>query len=364
MGFRKRHEYLQKCQNIANMMEKRRVCIPRLPSCVPFVIVAITIIGCLSFWLCTVHSEMFLWPTSNPAYLLVLPENISMVPQPYSMSELDHNDKTTLVDIKNFKFTINHDPCNNTQPLLLMMIHSAPANFPKRLVVRETWGHRTNSVVVLFLVGYSNDYQLRLEEENKIYGDLIQGNFLDAYRNMTYKHVMALKWAAYHCPSAKYVLKLDDDVFVHVPAMLEFLTHSLSPLGARRLILCDRFPTAAVKRSWRSKWRVSPQEYPGRSYPSYCSGYAILYSPDSVFLLYREAQRQPYFWIDDVHVTGILARRVNLTKTSACPLVLTAKAMKNFLQNPKSHREFIFGPPDLTENTMRILHNVVSSNLT
>ncbi|KAG7209499.1 hypothetical protein KM043_015584 [Ampulex compressa] len=126
---------------------------------------------------------------------------------------------------------------------------------------------------------------------------------------MTYKHVMALKWTTYHCPSAKYILKLDDDVFVHMPAMLDFLTRDLSPWGARRLILCDLLLAGTVKRSWRSKWRVSPQEYPGRQYPAYCPGWAVLYSPDAVFLLYREAQKEPYFWIDDVHVTGTLARK-------------------------------------------------------
>lgn len=158
---------------------------------------------------------------------------------------------------------------------------------------------------------------------------------------------------------AKYILKLDDDVFVHIPAMLDFLTRDLSPWGARRLILCDLHPTGTVKRSWRSKWRVSPQEYPGRHYPAYCAGWAILYSPDSVFLLYREAQKEPYFWIDDVHITGTLARKVNLTQTSLHYLMLTNENMQDLLSNPSSHREFLFGPPNLTENEIRALQNLV-----
>lgn len=158
---------------------------------------------------------------------------------------------------------------------------------------------------------------------------------------------------------AKYILKLDDDVFVHIPAMLDFLTRDLSPWGARRLILCDLHPTGTVKRSWRSKWRVSPQEYPGRHYPAYCAGWAILYSPDSVFLLYREAQKEPYFWIDDVHITGTLARKVNLTQTSLHYLMLTNENMQDLLSNPRSHREFLFGPPNLTENEIRALQNLV-----
>lgn len=159
---------------------------------------------------------------------------------------------------------------------------------------------------------------------------------------------------------AKYILKLDDDVFVHLPAMLDFLTRGLSPWGARRLILCDLLSASTVKRSWRSKWRVSPQEYPGRLYPAYCAGWAILYSPDSVFILYREAQKEPYFWIDDVHITGTLARKVNLTQTSLHSWVLTTESMRDLLSNPSARRDFLFGPPDLTESGIRALHSLVT----
>ncbi|KAK1133871.1 hypothetical protein K0M31_011657 [Melipona bicolor] len=344
------------------MLDKRRLHASGTSPYTLIFVVALALTGCFSFWL---HIDSSGSPTpyssgaSAPGYLLILPGNVTPSPQPYLLHELPFGDKSTLIDIKDFRFTINNDPCNRTHPLLLILVHSAPENFIKRNVVRETWGQQSPDVELLFFVGSSDEYQTMLEEENKKYKDLIQGNFLDAYRNMTYKHVMALKWATYHCPSAKYILKLDDDVFVHISAMLDFLTRDLSPWGARRLILCDLLSTGTVKRSWRSKWRVSPQEYPGRHYPAYCAGWAILYSPDSVFLLYREAQKEPYFWIDDVHITGTLARKVNLTQTSLHYLVLTNENMQDLLSNPSSHREFLFGPPNLTENEIRALQSLV-----
>lgn len=143
--------------------------------------------------------------------------------------------------------------------------------------------------------------------------------------------------------------------------MIDYLKRDLSPWGARRLILCDLISTADVKRSWRSKWRVSPLEYSGRKYPTYCAGWAILYSPDSVFLLYRQAQKEPYFWIDDVHVTGTIARRVNLTHTSLHSLILTGESMRNLLVNPSKRRDFLFGPPDLTERNIKALQYLVVS---
>lgn len=296
---------------------------------------------------------------NNPGYFLIQPGNITDYAQPFTMNELSIDDESTLIDLKNFKFIRNHNMCNKTSPLLLIMVHSAPKNFQKRSVIRETWGRESSLVTTLFLVGWSEEYQMELEEEDMKYGDLIQGNFHDAYRNMTYKHVMALKWATYHCAGAKYILKLDDDVFVHMSMMLDFLKHNLSPWGARRLMLCDPI-SANVKRSYRSKWRVSPREYPGRYYPIYCNGYAILYSPDTAFLLYREAQKEPYFWIDDVHITGTVARKVNLTQVSLHTLVLSKKDKNEILSNSGFSKDFLFGSPDLTEEEIRALHSIVS----
>lgn len=153
---------------------------------------------------------------------------------------------------------------------------------------------------------------------------------------------------------------MDDDVFVHINAVLDFLKHHLSPWGARRLMLCDPL-SAKVKRSYRSKWRVSPREYPGREYPLYCAGWAIFYSPDTAFLLYREAQKEPYFWIDDVHITGTIARKVNLTQVSVHSLVLT-KNEKNdiLLNNSACSKNFLFGSPNLKGEEIKALHSIVS----
>ncbi|KAG8037768.1 hypothetical protein G9C98_005979 [Cotesia typhae] len=243
-------------------------------------VVALLLMGFLSFWMLIIgcpQSTLLTTEVTVPGYILLVPDNVSTIPVPYSLNDLPSSDESTLIDIKNFKFTINHDPCNKTQPLLLMLIHSAPGNFAKRNVVRDTWGKQTPEMIVLFLVGATLDYQADLNKENNNYQDIIQGNFIDAYRNMTYKHVMALKWATYHCPN-------------------------------------------------------------------------------SVFLLYKEAQREPYFWIDDVHITGTVARKVNLTHSSLHSLVLKNEDMQELLSNPNVHREFLFGPPNLAENHIKALH--------
>ena len=317
---------------------------------------------------------LFLWRLSScpspqgtqlvaPSYLLLLPGNATSLPPPYPMHKLASSDRTTLIDVKDFSFQLNNFPCNGSSSLLLLvLVHSAPGNVEKRRTIRETWGRGPHRVLFLLGAVDSSALQVALEEENHTYRDLVQGRFIDSYRNMTYKHVMGLKWTAYYCPSARYLLKTDDDVFVNSPALLDFLAQDLSPWGARRLILCEPFTFAYVKRSYRSKWRVSPREYPGRMYPAYCAGWAVLYSPDVVFLLYREAQRTEYFWIDDVHVTGTLAARANLTQTPLGSLVLSAEQV-HFLVASRDNRSeigvFLFGSTNLSRTEIHRLWQVV-----
>ncbi|XP_073973117.1 beta-1,3-galactosyltransferase 5 isoform X2 [Rhodnius prolixus] len=244
-------------------------------------------------------------PALSPArFQPLLPNNVSTVPDPYPVHSLPDMDFTKLIDLDGFSFITTRSPCNNsTASLLITLVHSAPAHVENRKRIRSTWGQPLDLV---FLVGETNSTKEKelLEAEMKEFGDIVQGTFQDTYRNLTYKHTMGLKWVAYHCPGARYILKTDDDIFVNTPYLLEIIKNDLSPLGGRRLLLCNVMKGVRAKRTYRSKWRVSPVEYPERWYPDYCAGWVILYTPDVAFTLYRAAQQTPYFWIDDVHITG------------------------------------------------------------
>lgn len=162
-----------------------------------------------------------------------------------------------------------------------------------------------------FLFGSSSSLEdkQQLDAENAQFGDVIQGNFVDSYRNLTYKHVMALKWFTYFCEDTTFLLKLDDDVTVNVRQLINYL----SGLKERKsFISCNAALNLEVQRDPENKWAVTQEEFPEDFYPSYCLGYVVLYSGDVVKKLYEEAQRTKYFWIDDVHVTGTLRQAVNV----------------------------------------------------
>lgn len=188
------------------------------------------------------------------------------------------DDFQTLFNITDFRFIINDsNHCtlsssstfNRDQPELFMIIfvHSAVENYQKRRMIRETWANRKQLTIyrsrLVFMIGLPENYSQYpnpdsdpIKIENDRFGDIIQGNFIDSYHNLTYKHIMAFKWIVYHCSNAEFILKIDDDVFVDLN---QLFYHLLGKFGDRpsNLLACFLVQQPKVARSYRNKWRVS-----------------------------------------------------------------------------------------------------------
>jgi hypothetical protein len=289
---------------------------------------------------------------------------------------LPKNDFSQLIDLDDFEFFMNPKTCKDLeqQPLVVVLVHSAPDNSQKRQTIRETWGMQNDSrMLLLFLIGNTNSSTLneKVTLENQLFDDIVQGSFNDAYRNMTYKHVMAMKWFVYFCPGARYLLKTDDDVFVNSPLLYDVLerpTPMYERLHRGRLIYCHEIERAKVKRTFRSKWRVSFDEYRDKFFPSHCPGFIVLYSADVVRPLYLEAQRLPYFWIDDVHITGTVASKINISITNFDDAYLTWSQQRDLLSTETAvtnsellsvTHSFLFSWPNLAEMEIRKLWKLV-----
>lgn len=317
-------------------------------------------------------------PTSSP----------TLMPTTIDLKE----DLKNLIDLHNFEYIINHDACDEPvsmqensisqqpeqffdtsysafeeqqQPFAVILIHSAPGNWHKRNVIRDTWGQKDPRAHLYFLLGTikSVSQQKRIQQESKMFQDIIQGNFLDAYRNMTYKHIMALKWFVYNCQKLKYLIKTDDDVFVNTPALFSFLENFADK---QNFLFCFKSEGSRIKRSYRSKWRVSTKEYRGWYYPPYCPGFSIVYSADVVHQLYQKAQRTKYFWIDDVHVTGTLAQYLNISITTWGKYYLNGLQRDNLFNGYTNLTSlqpmFLFTEPNLVEQQIRKIWKLVLSN--
>jgi hypothetical protein len=199
---------------------------------------------------------------------------------------------------------------------LFVYIHSAPENYMKRLLLRQTWMRPSLydlPVRFAFFVGLrSNDSTINqaVQLESDHFQDVIQAEFEDSYKNLSLKSLSALHWITVNCNWTRYVLKTDDDAYVNMRALLRHLKDidSAGGLKPRRLILCRIWKDMHVLRD-DIKWGVSREEFPGDFYPAYCSGIAWVMTRDMIVAMDRIANRVKRFWIDDVYITGILIDR-------------------------------------------------------
>ena len=101
---------------------------------------------------------------------------------------------------------------------LVILVKSAVPYNQLRHVIRQTWGKsiRKLGMVYAFLLGFISEFQRNVDGEANSFHDIIQENFVEAYRNNTYKTIMAYNWVVQYCPMAEKVLLLDDDVYLTI----------------------------------------------------------------------------------------------------------------------------------------------------
>lgn len=232
-------------------------------------------------------------------------------------------------------------------PFLVFVVPSAINNTKQRDTIRRTWGQwagcgpsppssidegadsqgttKKKSVLakmmvappktskLVFLLGKSKGDQPiseTLQEESFKYGDLIIEDFIDSYTNLTLKTVFMLKWVHRNCPTVKFVMKVDDDIFVNVVNLQKTLlnqTITKTPLLMGSLI-CGAKP---IHDQW-SKWYTPQYMFREGKYPNYLSGTGYVYSGDLVERLFKAALAAPYFHLEDVFLTGLCARSIGV----------------------------------------------------
>lgn len=272
-----------------------------------------------------------------------------------SRKVLPPKDYYQLVDIP-FQF-LRTPVCKQTYKFLVI-VHTSPANRNRRNLLRETWANvNETDIGILFLTGLERDktLQMELNKEMRQYGNFIHGDFLDTYKNLTYKHIMGLKYVYYHCPNIQYVVKVDDDVFVNVQILKSFFETFLQRYGRTKNILCSTRIGHSVLRD--GKWAVNTTEYPNTTYPPHCPGFAIIYPKTAVELLYNVAQETKFFWIDDVHVTGTVAKNAGVGHVDISALTMNNVELNVILEKNISldMRPILFGPMETGEENNRLI---------
>ena len=222
-----------------------------------------------------------------------------------------------LVHKHQYRLSLNNASVCSSDVFLLFVVNSAREHKEEREVIRETWGsvkeYSGAQIRTVFLVGELSTGQSNepLKAESDVHGDLIQGNFIDDYANLTYKTVMGLYWVNTYCPTVSFVMKADDDVSINLYKLIHFLqeiSKTQSKLSNFFYGSCGQhFP----KRSRSSKWYISLTAYKHWLYPSFCTGSGYILSTEAASKIYSATSKVPFFWMEDVYL-GFCAELENI----------------------------------------------------
>ena len=215
--------------------------------------------------------------------------------------------------------------CNEQVPFLLILVPSLPHHMYNRQIIRETWGQFVKNktlryknipgpraVKLVFLLGRWVNERVRqiITQEQKKHGDIVVGYFEDSYKNLTRKILFGLKWMTMFCGKAEYILKVDVDVYVNVPKLLETLTEN--PANVTGSIYGHLHVNGRVER--QGSWAVSTVEFPLSKYPPYMSGNSYVVPGATAPKLLNISQYLPYHPIEDAFNTGILPRMSKISQ--------------------------------------------------
>ncbi|XP_008264855.1 lactosylceramide 1,3-N-acetyl-beta-D-glucosaminyltransferase [Oryctolagus cuniculus] len=276
------------------------------------------------FATCFILSLMFFWePFDNH-----IVSHMKSYSYRYLINSYDFvNDTLSLKrssDGVRYPYLINHkEKCQAQDVLLLLFVKTAPENYERRSAIRRTWGNEKYvqsqlhaNIKTLFALGTPNplkgeELQRKLIWEDQMYSDIIQQDFIDSFYNLTLKLLLQFSWANTFCPHAKFLMTADDDIFIHMPNLIEYL-QSLEQMGVQDFWVGRVHRGAPPVRDKSSKYYVSYEMYQWPAYPDYTAGAAYIISGDVAAKVYEASQTlNSSLYIDDVFM-GLCANKMGI----------------------------------------------------
>uniref|UniRef100_A0A5K3FVX2 Hexosyltransferase n=1 Tax=Mesocestoides corti TaxID=53468 RepID=A0A5K3FVX2_MESCO len=203
-----------------------------------------------------------------------------------------------------------HDRSSKDVYDLVVIYKSAPCNFEERSRIREATRNLPGRIRVVFSLGQpradlggnlfhmNGGFDIRLPgkagakavewarrateareralAEADKFGDMIIGDYVDTYVNLTYKLIASHRWASAFCRGKSDVFVfIDDDYAFHAGNVLNYL-NGLTKLDRRQLLsgllLIWELVNRPVKDTSRNKWAVSRYEIPWLHFAPFASG--------------------------------------------------------------------------------------------
>ena len=246
---------------------------------------------------------------------------------------------------KNYPFLSTLDATEIAQEpdeQLIIFITSAPFHIERRLSIRQTWlsllvnntiargrssirtmknpSNSSNNLVIHYWFVCGHDTKVEVESavrnESAVYGDILRLEYTETYSLLAFKTMSSL-WLA-STMDVQFIVKVDDDVYLHVPKMIWWL--KTSSLPENLYAGCVQY-RAKVIRDPTHKWFVSEQFLNDSWFPPYCGGPFYILSKSALLELLKVSLNEGLtpFPLEDAYI-GILAKRVGIA-----PLQLNGK---------------------------------------
>ncbi|XP_008121748.2 beta-1,3-galactosyltransferase 5 [Anolis carolinensis] len=197
-------------------------------------------------------------------------------------------------------------------PLLLLAIKSHPASHSRRAVLRRTWARprETGGFQLRHVFLMATDPHVKHSnlawQESKAIGDILMWDFVESHHNLSLKERCFLQWMQRNCQQAAFVFKGDDDLFVNIEALTEYLHQT--PNVSEFIHGNIQYRSAVVR---KGKYAVSSAFYPLWVYPNFASGGGFIMPQSTIPELYNASLWMPVFPLDDVYL-GLLALAAGL----------------------------------------------------
>ena len=223
------------------------------------------------------------------------------------------------------------------EKFVLILIMSAPYNVVPRSAIRQTWlsvlanqsverdrpnirvmkdpTNSSNNLLIqyFFVCGHYYDTEQKVESEVeneiRVYGDILRLNFTESYSLLVQKTLTSLRFAS--TVNVKFVVKIDDDMYLDVSRMVWRLkTSSLPEKLYGGSLLYRSLPIRRV----RHKYFVSYQDFNDTVYPVYCNGPFYVMSKNVVLEFLNASRYTPSFRMEDAYM-GVLAKKLGIVPT-------------------------------------------------
>ncbi|GMS90915.1 hypothetical protein PENTCL1PPCAC_13090, partial [Pristionchus entomophagus] len=143
-------------------------------------------------------------------------------------------------------------------------------------------------------------------EESNMYGDLLQLDIEETYRNMVYK-IESFQWVKQNVDS-EFVAKIDSDTLVHIDRLYKQLK-IIEKQQSGDWLACYKYSRQSVIgnpiRDKCSHWYIPESDYSQDFLPDYCREGGYVFKRDTFNTIVIQLKDHKLFEVEELYLTGV-----------------------------------------------------------